>query len=82
MVYSSYWSRSNRGAACDSGRVKGMPIIGALGRVLIPPVVLTAIGAGGYAEFLACAVLALENQRADSEPTDVSAYTHCLSKSA
>ena len=59
MVYSSILVALVSRRRSRSGRVKGMPIVGVLGRVRIPPVLSTVIGRWGYTVSLVCGVFAL-----------------------
>jgi hypothetical protein len=72
-----------------SGRVEEMPIVGVLRRVWIPPVILAVIGFGGVTVSLVRIVFASAQQSAGAGShvdqvfsADLSAYAHCLGKSA
>jgi hypothetical protein len=97
MVYSSVLVALVSRRRSRSGRVKGMPIVGVLGRVWIPPVVL--VRCGGFTMLRVRAIFAskkhlsgADSQVTDTEPfepksviyepNDVNAYTHCLDKGA
>ena len=58
MVYSSILVALVSRRRSRSGRVKGMPIVGVLGRVRIPLVLSTVIGCGGYTVSLVCVAFA------------------------
>jgi hypothetical protein len=74
MVYSSILVALVSRRRSRSGRVKGMPIVGVLGRVRTPPVVLTVIGCRGYTASLVRAGFGQQKQ--------LNTYTHCLDMSA
>jgi len=67
MVYSSVLVALVSRRRPRSGRVKGMPIVRVLGRVWIPPVVLTVIGCGGFTASLVRAVFASEKHPSDAD---------------
>jgi hypothetical protein len=89
MVYSFVLVALVSRCRSRSGRVKGMPIVGVLGRVRIPPVILTVIRFGGFTVSLVRMIFASEQHPAGAGSrvdevfsADVSAYTHRLGKSA
>lgn len=89
MVYSSVLVTLVSRCRSRSGRVEEMPIVGVLRRVWIPPVILAVIGFGGVTVSLVRIVFASAQQPAgEGSHADqifsagLSAYAHCLGKSA